>query len=155
MFSTTDVSHINMLPYQTPGVLNQALVFMRDVKMFASRTDILIKSAIFDNTPAKKWFGPRICVPWNFLKNLIPTIWDSFHDGASSSYDIFFTVSRTDRMLTLNWSHSRRRVFVFNCLLFCLFVSIGVRGGGGGGAGGCSPPRIFQIAIFGQKKKIM
>ena len=27
---------------------------------------------------------------------------------------------------------------------------IGVRGGGGGG--GCSPPRIFQIAIFGQKK---
>ena len=28
---------------------------------------------------------------------------------------------------------------------------IGVRGGGGGGL----PPRIFQIAIFGQKKKSM
>ena len=26
-------------------------------------------------------------------------------------------------------------------------------GGGGGGWGDCSPPRIFQIAIFGQKKK--
>ena len=33
-------------------------------------------------------------------------------------------------------------------------VAIGVRGGrgGGGGAGGCSPPRIFKIGIFGQKK---
>ena len=27
------VSHINMLPYQTPGISNQALVFMRDAKM--------------------------------------------------------------------------------------------------------------------------
>ena len=26
-----------------------------------------------------------------------------------------------------------------------------MRGGGGGGLGGCSPPRIFQVAIFGQK----
>ena len=52
--------HINILPYQTPGISNQALVFMRDVKMFTSRTDILVKkSAIFYNTPAKKWFGPR------------------------------------------------------------------------------------------------
>ena len=52
MFSITDFSH--MLPYQTPGISNQALVFMRDVKMFASWMDILVKSAIFDNTPAKK-----------------------------------------------------------------------------------------------------
>ena len=59
MFSTTDFSHINMLPHQTPGISNQAQVFIRDVKMFASRTDILVKSAIFDNTPAGKWFGPR------------------------------------------------------------------------------------------------
>ena len=29
IFSITDVSHINMLPYQTPGISNQALVFMR------------------------------------------------------------------------------------------------------------------------------
>ena len=39
----------------------------------------------FDNTPAEKWFGLRIFVPWNFLKNLISTIWDSFHGGASPS----------------------------------------------------------------------
>ena len=48
------VMHINICFYQTPGISNQALAFTRDVKMFASRTDILVKSAIFDNTPAKK-----------------------------------------------------------------------------------------------------
>ena len=53
--------------------------------MFPLWTDILVKSAIFDNTPAEKWFGLRILVPWNFLKNLISTIWDSFHGGASPS----------------------------------------------------------------------
>ena len=67
-----------MLPYQTPGILNQAVVFMRDVKMFALRTDILVKNAIFDNTPAEKRYGPKILVPQNFMKNLISTIWDSF-----------------------------------------------------------------------------
>ena len=29
-------------------------------------------------------------VPWNFLTNLISTIWDSFHGAASPSYDLFF-----------------------------------------------------------------
>ena len=82
-----------MLSYQTPGISNQTLVFMRDVEMFASRTDILVKSAIFDNTPSEKGFGPRIVVPSNFLENLISTIWDSFHGGASPSYDLFFSVT--------------------------------------------------------------
>ena len=63
MILITDFSHINMLPHQTPGIANQAQVFMRDVKMFASRTDILLKSAIFGNAPAGKWFGPRFVVP--------------------------------------------------------------------------------------------
>ena len=62
-FFITDFSHMNMLPYQTPGISKQALVFMRDVKMFASWTSILVKSAIFDNTPAETWFGPRFFVP--------------------------------------------------------------------------------------------
>ena len=62
--------------------------------MFTSRTDILAKSAIFDHTPVEKWFGPRIFVQsGNFLKNLISTIWDSFHGGASPSYDLFFNVT--------------------------------------------------------------
>ena len=67
---------------------------MRDVKILASWTDILGKSASFYNTHAKKWFGPSIFVTWNFLKNLrISTIWDSFHGGASPSYDLFFSVA--------------------------------------------------------------
>ena len=53
----TGVSHINMLPHQTPGISNQAVVFMRNVKMFTSWTDILVKSNICDNTPVEKWFG--------------------------------------------------------------------------------------------------
>ena len=105
IFSITDVSHINMLPYQTPGISNQVLVFMRDMKMFASRMDILVKSAIFYNTPAEKWFGLRIFVPWNFLKNLISSIWDSFM-VVQALHMTFSSVSRTDKMLTLNWSHS-------------------------------------------------
>ena len=32
-------------------------------------------------------------VPWNFLNKLISTIWDSFHGGASPSYDLFFNVT--------------------------------------------------------------
>ena len=35
VFNYRYVSHINMLPFQTPGISNQALVFMRDEKMFA------------------------------------------------------------------------------------------------------------------------
>ena len=81
-----------MLPHQKPGISNQALVFMRDVKEFASRMDILVKSAILNNTPVEKWFGPRFFVPWNFLNNLISTIWDSFHGGASLLY-LFFSVT--------------------------------------------------------------
>ena len=49
----TDFSNINMLPHQTPGISNQALVFMTVVKMFTSRTNILVKSAIFNSTPAE------------------------------------------------------------------------------------------------------
>ena len=60
--------------------------------------DILAKSAIFDHTRAEKWLGPRMFVPWNFLTNLISTIWDSFHGGASHSYDLFFNV--TDGQIT-------------------------------------------------------
>ena len=51
IFSITDVSHINMIPYQTPGNSNQALLFMRDVKIFASGTDILAKKIKFWTTP--------------------------------------------------------------------------------------------------------
>ena len=82
-----------MLPYETPGNSNQLQVFMRDVKKLASRTDILAKCAIFDNTPADEWFGPKVFVPWDFLKNIISTIWDSFHGGESPSYDFFFSVT--------------------------------------------------------------
>ena len=39
-----------------PGISNQALVFKRDVKLFVSRTDILVQSFIFDHTPAEKLF---------------------------------------------------------------------------------------------------
>ena len=50
--------HITWLPYQTPGIFNQALVFMIDVEMFTSRTDIL--AFFFYNTSTKNWFGPII-----------------------------------------------------------------------------------------------
>ena len=76
-----------------PGISNQALVFMRDVKMFAERTDILAKSVILGNAPAEKWFGLRFVVPWDFLKNLFSTSWDSFHGGANPSYYFFFSVT--------------------------------------------------------------
>ena len=66
---------------------------MRNVKMFASWTDILVKSANFYDTPAEKQFAPRIVVPWNFLENPISTIWANFHGGASPSYDFYFSVT--------------------------------------------------------------
>ena len=56
-----------MLPYQTPGISNQALVFMRDVKMFASRTDMLVKGVIFDNTPAEFFLGGLSDPPFKSL----------------------------------------------------------------------------------------
>ena len=43
----------------------------------------------------KNSLGQIIFVPWNFLKNLIATVWGSFHGGASPSYDLSFNV--TDR----------------------------------------------------------
>ena len=30
---------------------------------------------------------------WNFMKNLISVIWDSFHKGESRSYDFFLSVT--------------------------------------------------------------
>ena len=87
-----------MLPHQTPGIsLNQALVFMRDVKIFASDGHFGKKSAIFDNTPVEKRFGPWIFCTVKLSENLISTIWDRFHGGASLSYDPFFSV--TDRQI--------------------------------------------------------
>ena len=74
----------------------------------------LAKSVIFGNTPEEKWFGPKIVVPWNFLKNRISTVWDSFHGGASPSYDNFFSVTDMDKMLTLNCSHSE---YVYVCII--------------------------------------
>ena len=59
-------------------ILNQALVYVRDVKKIVPRTDILAKSAMFDDTPAGKSFTPRIFAHWNFLQNLISIIRDSF-----------------------------------------------------------------------------
>ena len=35
----------------------------------------------------------RTFVPWNLLNNLFSTIWDSFHGGASPSYDLFDNVT--------------------------------------------------------------
>ena len=61
--------------------------------MFTSQTDIFAKRAIFDNTPTKIWFGLRILVHWNFLKNLISKNWDSFLGGESPAHDFFSSVT--------------------------------------------------------------
>ena len=76
-----------MLPYQTPGISNKDLVFTRDVQMFALWMDILVKSAIFYNTPPEKWFGPRNVIPWNFPEepNFYNLIYVYIHVGAISS----------------------------------------------------------------------
>ena len=55
----------------------------------------LVKSAIFNSTPAEEWFGPRFCVPWNFLKpsflqfGIVFMVVQALHMTCSS-------VSRTD-----------------------------------------------------------
>ena len=98
----TDFSQINMLPHQTPGISNQALVFMRDVKIFTSRTDILVKSAIFDNTPAEKWFGPRF---FFYLETFSKTWFlqlDIDFMVVQAFRMTFSSMSQMDKMLTLN-----------------------------------------------------
>ena len=92
MFCITYFSHINMPPHQTPGISNQALVFMTDVKMFAQRTDILVKSAIFNSNPAGKWFGPIMLYLETFWKPKFSTIWNRFHGGTRPSYELFVIV---------------------------------------------------------------
>ena len=66
---------------------------MRDVKMVGVTDGHFGKECHFLPHPWGKWFSPRIFVPWKFLKNLISIIWDSFHGGASPSYDLFFNVT--------------------------------------------------------------
>ena len=51
ILSNTYVRYINWLLYRTPEISNRDLVFLRDENNFVSQTDILAKSAIFDNTP--------------------------------------------------------------------------------------------------------
>ena len=65
---------------------------MRDVKMFASRTDILAKSAIFGNTPVEKWLVWEFCT-LELSEEPSSTIWDSFYGGESPTYDFFFSVT--------------------------------------------------------------
>ena len=59
--------------------------------MFASQTD----------TPAEKWFGPRMFVPWNCLKKsgIVFIVVQALHLT-------FCSVSLTDKMVNLNWSDS-------------------------------------------------
>ena len=52
----------------------------------------------------------RFFVPWNFLKNLISTIWDSFHGGASPSYDLYFCVTDRQNANTLMYRDATRTV---------------------------------------------
>ena len=54
------------------GILNQAnLVFMRDVNMWASWTEIFSKGAIIDNTPAENGSVQEFSHSSIFLKNPI------------------------------------------------------------------------------------
>ena len=68
----TGISHLNWLPYQSLGIFNLALVSMKDVKIAASRMDILAKKVQFLTTspPQKKLFGLRIFAPGNFWRSL-------------------------------------------------------------------------------------
>ena len=105
-----------MLPYlQTPGISNQALVFMRYENVLV--TDILAKSTIFDHTPVEKWFGPRIFVPWNFLKNLISTIWDSFHRISTFDVAAFFHLSC---LYEIFMAYSKQ----IKCGIACIYMDI-------------------------------
>ena len=49
--------------YQTTGISNQALVFVRDVEAFLSRTDISAKSAILTIPPPKMVQSKIILAP--------------------------------------------------------------------------------------------
>ena len=65
--SIATVGHLDWLPYKTPGISNQALVFVRNVKTSASQKNILA----FWQHPCQKWFNPSIFALWNVLKNLL------------------------------------------------------------------------------------
>ena len=93
ILSSTDVTHINWLPYQTSGISNQALVFVTDVKICGSQTDIWAKSAIFDNTPAVKWFSPRIFIPLELFKEPNLSNRDTKHECRSVPTEVFVSVT--------------------------------------------------------------
>ena len=54
------------VPYQTPRISNQALVFMRVVKNIMSQTDILVKSAILKMVPSQNLCTLKLSEQPNF-----------------------------------------------------------------------------------------
>ena len=89
-----------MLPCQTPKISNQALVFLRDVKMFASQMGHFGKKFNFYNNPVAKWFGSRICVPWNLTFTCLLQFGPVFL-VVKALHVTFSSVSQTNKNLTL------------------------------------------------------
>ena len=100
IFNYRCYSHKYASLYQTPGISNQALVFMRVVKKCLHNGRIFWQKVQFFTTPLwKKWFGPWNCLyPWNFLKNLQSGI--VFMVVQALHNDLFFNVT-DGQMLTL------------------------------------------------------
>ena len=73
-----------------------------------------------------------------------------WNNGSKSLHSFWAT------LYTVNVNTACENDFLFNCYTLWLGEGHSRRkshGAGGGGGGGCSPPGIFQIAIFGQKSR--
>ena len=99
--SSDTFKYINWLPYQTSGSLNQALVFVRDGEKLCITNGHFGKRAIFYRPPCWKMVQSKKFHTMELFKgNLILVM------KLGVFQRLFLLASRTDKMLTLNWSHS-------------------------------------------------
>ena len=81
---------------------------------------------ILHTIPTLKLFGRRTCAPWNSLQNQIPSkfrylswLWMSFNWFCNKIYPL----SRTDKMLTINWSWSDLYFLLRECLWHWIYIA--------------------------------
>ena len=105
----------NTLPYQTPGISNQALFFMKDVKIFAERADMFffffffflggggtfLTTPLWENGSVREFVYLETFWRTKFLQSGIVFM------GVQALHMTFSSTSRTDKMLTLTWTHSQ------------------------------------------------
>ena len=99
IFKLQTVSHMNMLPYETSGISNQALIVIRCENVRVTDGHCANKCHFLQHPCRKIVWSKNFCT-------MKLSEEPNFYHLVKTRHIPFSSVSRTGKMLTLNWSES-------------------------------------------------